>query len=244
MEFNKTAVVTGGSRGIGKAVCETLLEEGYQVVFLDVDDDKARSFLEERGGAGLSFRHCDVGDPEEISDVCGEILREFGTVSVLVNNAGIQTHSLFTDMSPEVWQSLMNIDLNSLFYVSKCFVPAMIAQKYGRIINMSSVSALRGSLGHVHYNTAKSGVLGFTRGLSCEIARYGITVNAVCPGMVKTDIIKSYMTQKQDQWLSEMHAERLGDPEDIAGAVKFLAAKESGWVTGQALHVNGGILTP
>ena len=165
-------------------------------------------------------------------------------MSVLVNNAGIQTHCSFLDMTPEIWNQTMNIDLNSLFYVSRAFLPAMIEQGYGRIINMSSMSALRGSNRHVHYNTAKAGVLGFTRGLSYEAAQFGVTVNAICPGTVDTEIIHEYIEEKREQWLSQMHVKRLGLPEDIANAAAFLASEDSGWITGQAIHVNGGILTP
>lgn len=244
MGFNKVAVVTGGSKGIGKAICEMILEEGYQVVFIDNNESMASAFLEEKKSPNLNYRYCDISQFESINKVCEEILEKWGTVSVLINNAGIQTHSLFTDMTAETWKYLMDVDLNSLFYISKCFLPAMLQQNYGRIINMSSVSAFRGSNRHVHYNTAKAGILGFTRGLSYEAARYGVTVNAICPGVVETDIIKDYVEEKKEQWLSAMHIKRLGKPEDIANIVRFLISERSEWITGQTFHINGGLLTP
>lgn len=240
MEFNKLALVTGGSRGI----CQRFLDDGYQVAFFAKDEGRARAFMKEREGEALFFYRCDVSSPREIEDAAKAVLTDHGTVSVLVNNAGIQTHCSFLDMTPEIWNQTMNIDLNSLFYVSRAFLPAMIEQGYGRIINMSSMSALRGSNRHVHYNTAKAGVLGFTRGLSYEAAQFGVTVNAICPGTVDTEIIHEYIEEKREQWLSQMHVKRLGLPEDIANAAAFLASEDSGWITGQAIHVNGGILTP
>ena len=244
MEFNKLALVTGGSRGIGRAICQRFLDDGYQVAFFAKDEGRARAFMKEREGEALFFYRCDVSSPREIEDAAKAVLTDHGTVSVLVNNAGIQTHCSFLDMTPEIWNQTMNIDLNSLFYVSRAFLPAMIEQGYGRIINMSSMSALRGSNRHVHYNTAKAGVLGFTRGLSYEAAQFGVTVNAICPGTVDTEIIHEYIEEKREQWLSQMHVKRLGLPEDIANAAAFLASEDSGWITGQAIHVNGGIMTP
>lgn len=244
MEYKKTAVVTGGNQGIGKGICQMLLKEGYEVHFLARNDQRTEEFLKEENNPLLNGHHCDVSVPEEINSVCEKILKETGTVSVLVNNAGIQTHALFTDMTAETWNQLININLNSLFYVSKCFVPAMIEQGFGRIVNMSSMSAVRGSGRHVHYCTAKAGIQGFTRALSYEIARYGVTVNAICPGTVETEILGDYIEAKRDEWLSQMHVKRLGKPEDIANTIRFLINEDSGWITGQSIHVNGGILTP
>ena len=239
----KIALVTGGNQGIGKGICERFLEDGYIVAFFATNDEKSEKFLNEHKER-LYYFHCDISSPEEIKEACGRVLKDLGTVSVLVNNAGIQTHYSFLDMTPEIWNQTINIDLNSLFYICREIVPPMIEQEYGRIINMSSMSALRGSNRHVHYNTAKSGVLGFTRGLSYEIARYGITVNAICPGTVETDILQDYINDKREEWLSQMHVKRLGKVEDISNVAAFLASEDSGWITGQAIHVNGGILTP
>ena len=244
MAFNRLAVVTGGSRGIGRAICEMLLAEGYETVFFDISEKNAEEFLREAADSRLHFRLCDVGDREAVERVCADVLREFGTVSVLVNNAGIQTHVPFLEMTAEVWQQTMNIDLNSMFYLSRALAPAMVGQGYGRIVNMSSMSALRGSKRHVHYNTAKAGVLGLTRGLSCELAASGVTVNAICPGVVDTEIVQDYIAAKTPEWLTQMHVKRLGETGDIANAARFLISPDSSWVTGQALHVNGGILTP
>ena len=241
--YNKVALVTGGSRGIGRSICEALLSDGWEVVFFARDERASRAFAGENGGS-LSFIRCDVSVPEEVERACGDALAAHGTVSALINNAGIQTHESFLEMSAESWDRTINTNLNSMFHMCKAIAPAMVEQGYGRIVNMSSMSAIRGSNRHVHYCAAKAGVLGFTRALSYELAHFGVTVNAVCPGVVETEIIREYADAKREEWLSQMHVKRLGVPEDIANAVRFLVSEDSGWISGQAIHVNGGILTP
>lgn len=240
----RLCVVTGGSRGIGRAICEMLLKEGHKVVFIATNDEKAAAFIEESGSDRLFYYHCDVAQPQEIESCCRKIKERFGTVSVLVNNAGIQTHVPFLEMSPECWMQTMDINLNSAFYFCKAFAPGMVEQNWGRIVNIASMSARRGSNKHVHYCASKAGLVGMTRALSLEIAQHGVTVNAVCPGIVDTDIVQETLAVKREIWLKEMHVKRLGQPEDIANAVKYLVSEEASWVSGQALDVNGGILTP
>ena len=238
------ALVTGGARGIGRAICQALLNTGRSVIFFDVDDVGAEDFLCAAGGAALRYVHCDVSDTAAVKASCAEVGAEFGTVSVLVNNAGIQNHCLFADMTEEIWDETLSINLKSAFRVCKCLTPGMTAQGYGRIINIASMSARRGSRRHVHYCAAKAGLLGFTRALSLEVAGYGVTVNAICPGIVETGMIRQTLEERREVWLGEMHVKRLGTPADIANAVCFLAGRAAGWITGQALDVNGGILTP
>lgn len=244
MEKNNVAIVTGGSKGIGRAISETLLSLGYTVVIIDINDEKAATFLQENKDSALHYIHCDVSDPAAIEMACTEAAKDYGTISVLVNNAGIQTHVPFVEMTPELWAQTMDINLNSAFYFCKAVVPGMIQQKWGRIINIASMSARRGSNRHVHYCASKAGLVGLTRALSIEIAQFGVTVNAVCPGIVDTDIVQQTLLQKRETWLKEMHVKRLGTPEDIANAVAFLVSEKSDWVSGQALDINGGILTP
>lgn len=237
-------VVTGGSRGIGRAICEMLLDVGHEVVFIDIDDKKSVQFINERNSDDLHYFHCDISQPKQILDCCNRILARFGTVSILVNNAGIQTHVPFLEMSPECWMQTMDININSAFYFCKAFAPGMVNQHWGRIINIASMSARRGSNKHVHYCASKAGLVGMTRALSMEIARYGVTVNAICPGIVDTDIVQETLSFKRETWLSEMHVKRLGQPSDIANAAKYLISDDAEWVSGQALDINGGILTP
>lgn len=241
---DRIAVVTGGAKGIGRACCIKLIDMGYIVIFFDINDTSANELLNNDKSGKLFYYHCDISSPEEINTVCNNVLENYGTVSVLVNNAGIQTHHLFVDMTPEIWKQTIDINLNSAFYVCKKFVPDMIKQGFGRIVNIASMSARRGSNYHTHYCASKAGLVGFTRALSIEIAKYGVTVNAVCPGIVETDIIQETLAKKREIWLNEMHIKRLGRPEDIANAVGFLVSDSSDWVTGQALDINGGILTP
>lgn len=244
MKNGKLAVVTGGVNGIGLACSEKLLEEGYDVAVLDIDERGAAKFLEKRKGSRICCWQCNVGNKAEVQDVCTDVMDSMGNVSVLVNCAGIQTHCLFGEMSDEIWDETININLNGVFYMCRQLVPQMISQGYGRVINIASMSARRGSRKHTHYCAAKAGVLGFTRALSVEAAPYGVTVNAICPGIVETDMIQETLREKKNIWLNEMHVKRLGTPWDIANAVGFLASPESGWISGQALDVNGGILTP
>jgi NAD(P)-dependent dehydrogenase (short-subunit alcohol dehydrogenase family) len=170
--------------------------------------------------------------------------RECGTATILVNNAGIQSHQPFLDMDARQWRELMSVNLDSLYNCTHPFLKKALAAGWGRVISISSMSARRGSRQHVHYCTAKAGVLGFTRALSLEIAQYGITVNAICPGIIETEMIEETMQKKRDEWLGEMHIKRFGRPEDIAGMAAFLVSDEAEWITGQAFDVNGGIVTP
>lgn len=242
--MSRLAVVTGGSRGIGRACCEKLLSLGYEVVFYDVDDASAERFLSEADNPELHYFPCDVSSFGRVQDVGRGVQERFGPASALVNNAGIQTHCLFEDMTEELWDQTMDTDLKSVFSVCRSFVPGMRAQGYGRIVNIASMSARRGSSRHTHYCAAKAGVVGFTRALSLEIADCGVTVNAICPGIVETEIIRETLAVRRETWLSEMHVKRLGQPEDIANAVEFLVRRESSWITGQAFDINGGIITP
>ncbi len=172
------------------------------------------------------------------------VLQQFGNITVLVNNAGIQTHCLLVDMTEEIWDQTIAVNLSSAFATCRCFVPGMIDEGFGRIVNIASMSARRGSRLHTHYCASKAGLVGFTRALSMEIARHGVTVNAICPGIVDTGMVQETLATKREIWLAEMHVKRLGLPEDIANALEFLVKDESSWVSGQALDINGGILTP
>jgi 3-oxoacyl-[acyl-carrier protein] reductase len=217
---------------------------GHTVVFFDVDDRAADAFTSSFEGTSLHYRHCDVSAFSSVRQASDAVLRQFGTVTILVNNAGIQTHCLLADMSEEVWQETLSVNLTSAFATCRCFVPSMIENGSGRIVNIASMSARRGSALHTHYCASKAGLLGLTRALSMEIARYGVTVNAICPGIVETAMVQETLAKKRDIWLEEMHVKRLGVPEDIANAVEFLVRDESSWISGQAFDVNGGILTP
>ena len=240
----RVAVVTGGARGIGRACCEKLLSLGYAVVFFDVDDSAADAFLGSAQTADLHYTHCDVATFSSVQRASDGVLRQFGDITVLVNNAGIQTHCLLVDMTEELWEQTMAVNLASAFATCRCFVPGMIKSGFGRIVNIASMSARRGSRLHTHYCASKAGLVGFTRALSMEIARDGVTVNAICPGIVDTEMVQETLAHKRDIWLGEMHVKRLGVPEDIANALEFLVREESSWISGQALDVNGGILTP
>ncbi len=240
----RLALVTGGARGIGKACAKRLLELNYRVVLFDINDEAARQFLDEEESRRLFYYRCDASDYADVKEKSVRVSARHGTVSVLVNNAGIQTHCPFLEMSEEIWDRTLEVNLKSVFNLCKCLAPGMVEQGFGRIINIASVSARRGSAKHTHYCASKAAVLGFTRALSMEIARCGVTVNAVCPGIIDTNMVQETLALKRDIWLEQMHVKRLGTPEDIANAVAFLVGDASDWITGQALDVNGGLLTP
>ncbi len=201
----RVAVVTGGARGIGRACCEKLLSLGYAVVFFDVDDSAADAFIRDSEGADLHYLHCDVASFRASSRPVKRSFSSSATSLVLVNDAGIQTHCLLVDMTEEIWQQTMAVNLTGAFATCRCFVPGMIDEGFGRIVNIASMSARRGSRLHTHYCASKAGLVGFTRALSMEIARYGVTVNAICPGIVDTGMVQETLATKRDIWLEEMH---------------------------------------
>ncbi|MDO4568452.1 MAG: SDR family NAD(P)-dependent oxidoreductase [Clostridia bacterium] len=236
-KMRKTAVVTGGSGGIGGAICEALLEDGYEVAAVDVAGAARES-------DGLYFYRCDVSSFSDTAKVCADVLERFGGVYALVNNAGIQTHCALVDMTEELWDRTLDVNLKGAFCMCRHLLPSMLREGAGRIVNIASMSARRGSNLHTHYCASKAGLLGFTRALSLEAACRGVTVNAICPGIVETDIVRETLAWKRETWLDEMHVKRLGKPEDIASAVMFLMSEASDWITGQAFDINGGIITP
>jgi 3-oxoacyl-[acyl-carrier protein] reductase len=244
MNAPKRAIVTGGCRGIGRAIAQRLVRDGVFVIVADVDDAAGAEMERAASNEELRYFHADVASCHDFQKVVEEVDRRFGAPSILVNNAGIQHDRLFVDMTENEWRELMNVDLDSLYNCTHPFLGKAMAAGWGRVVNISSMSARRGSSQHVHYCTAKAGVLGFTRALSLEIAAHGITVNAICPGIVDTEMVAKKMLGNRDAWLREMHVKRFGTPEDIANMAAFLISEEADWITGQAFDVNGGIITP
>ena len=242
--MNSTALVTGASRGIGAATARALARAGCRVALNYRQGREDALALERELGPQARAFQADISREEEVAAMLARIEAWQGPVDILVNNAGIQTHCRFDALTEELWDETLAINLKSAFCTCKCLVPGMVAQGYGRIVNIASMSARRGSRRHVHYCASKAGLLGFTRALSQEIAENGVTVNAVCPGIVESDMIRETLQEKREIWLKEMHVKRLGTPADIARAVSFLADRASGWITGQAFEINGGILTP
>ena len=239
----KCALVTGGSRGIGRAICLTMAGMGYYVLVNyksnTTEADKTLALIKQNGGTG-ELLSCDVSDKHQITEILGKWV-ESNTekyIEVLVNNAGIKDDSLLLYMQDEQWENVMKNNLDSFFYITRLVLNGMLLKKYGRIINIVSLSGLKGLPGQTNYSAAKAGVIGATKALAQEVARHGITVNAIAPGLIKTD-----MTEGMDE--NEMKklipARRFGLPEEVAHAVGFLASQQAGYITAEVLSINGGM---
>ncbi|MEC5146759.1 3-oxoacyl-ACP reductase FabG [Chitinophaga sp. 212800010-3] len=242
----KCALVTGGSRGIGKAVCIRMAEAGYHVLInYKGNETAAQETLEAvkaKGSTGelLPFN---VGDGEEVQRVLGGWLeqhKEEHQIEVLVNNAGIREDSLMFWMTDAQWGNVLNISLNGFYNVTKQVLNSMLLKRYGRIINMVSLSGIKGLPGQTNYSAAKAGVIGATKALAQEVAKRGVTVNAIAPGFIRTDMTAEL---NEKELAAQVPMNRFGTPEEVADAVAFLASKSAGYITGEVLNINGGLHT-
>lgn len=239
----KFALVTGGSRGIGRAVCIKMAEMGYHVLInYKSNEEEANNTLAlvKEKGTGGEIIQFDVSDKEAIKSKLGNWMEanEDKVIEVLVNNAGIREDGLMMWMKDEQWENVMKTNLDSFFYVTRLVVNSMLLKKYGRIINMVSLSGLKGLPGQTNYSAAKAGVIGATKALAQEIGRKGITVNAVAPGFIKTEMTEEL---NEAELKNLVPLKRFGLPEEVAHAVAFLASKEAAYITGEVISVNGGL---
>ncbi len=238
------ALVTGASRGIGKAIAEQLAAQGASVIGTATSDAGAatiHTWLSPVGGAGKCL---DVTDADSIAAVIKQINDEFGAISILVNNAGITRDNLLMMMKDAQWDDIITTNLSSIYRLSKACVRTMIKARKGRIINIASVVGLTGNAGQTNYAAAKAGMLGFTKSLAREIGSRNITVNAVAPGFIDTDMTRELATEQRAALVAQIPLARLGSPEDIAAAVVFLASPQAAYITGETLNVNGGMHMP
>jgi len=243
MNFNgQTALITGAGRGIGKTIAVKLAESGLDIAIADMNpvSDEVLREIEEFGTKCLAFQ-LDVTDVESVDTVVKKIIDETGGIHILVNNAGITKDNLFMRMKPEQWSQVIDVNLNGVFHVTKAVIRTMVKQHSGRIINISSVVGFSGNPGQVNYSSTKSGLIGFTKSLSREVGTRGITVNAVAPGFINTAMTQALNESQQQAILSQIPLGRMGEAEDIANAVAFLASEEASYITGTVLHVNGGM---
>ncbi len=240
---NEVALVTGASRGIGKAIADFLAAEGVTVIGTATSQagaDAITARFEAAGQKGAG-RVLNVSDASLIGDFDKEVSASFGTISILVNNAGITKDNLMMRMKDDEWDDVVSTNLSSIFHVSKACLRGMVKARKGRIINISSVVAASGNPGQVNYSAAKAGMIGFTKSLAREIGGRGITVNAIAPGFIRSDMTDALPEEQREQLKQQIALGRLGEPEEIAHAVMFLAGPGGAYVTGQTLHVNGGM---
>ena len=238
----KTALVTGGSRGIGRAICQELHKMGYYVLINYVSNQAAAEealVLIEGQGELLKF---DVGDPEAVKAAIGgwQEAHPGEYIEVLVNNAGIRKDNLLIWLEPQEWEKVLNTNLNGWYYTTKAVLEQMLLHKYGRIVNVASLSGIKGLPGQTNYSAAKGGMIAATKALAQEVARKKVTVNAVAPGFIQTDMVEGLdeATLKKD-----IPAARFGNPEEVAAVVGFLASEAASYVTGEVVSVNGGLYT-
>ncbi len=240
----KVAYVSGGMGGIGTAICKQLCQDGFKVIAgCSVDSPKKASWLAEMHDLGfhVSASEADVTCWESTESAFKKVKAEHGVVSVLVNNAGITRDTTFKRMTLEDWNAVINTNLNSLFNVTKQVIDGMVQQGFGRVINISSVNGQKGQFGQTNYSAAKAGLHGFTMALAQEVASKGVTVNTVSPGYIGTSMVRAIRPEVLEKIVSTIPVQRLGEPEEIASLVGWLASNSSGFTTGADFSSNGGL---
>ncbi|MCB1984828.1 MAG: 3-oxoacyl-ACP reductase FabG [Burkholderiales bacterium] len=240
---NKVALVTGASRGIGQAIAKKLGQHGAIVMGTATTQNGAEAigqYLHSAGIRGMGIV-LNVNDTDQINDAIGTIREKFGEIEILVNNAGITRDNLLVRMKDEEWDDIMETNLKSAFRLSRAVLRAMMKARYGRIINISSVVGSIGNIGQTNYAAAKAGIFGFSKSLAREVGSRNITVNCIAPGFIDTDMTRALSDEQQQSLIQHVPLGRLGQSEEVAAAVAFLASSDAGYITGTTLHVNGGM---
>jgi 3-oxoacyl-[acyl-carrier protein] reductase len=242
--IDRIAIVTGGAQGIGRAIAELLARRGAQVVVADINLEKAQATAQaitDSTGCRAIAVHVNVADSASAQTMVDRVMQEFGQIDILVNNAGTTRDNLIMRISDADWDLVLGVNLKGAFNCSKAAVRPMMKRRYGRIVNISSVSGLAGQAGQTNYSSSKAGLIGFTKALAKEVGSRAITVNAVAPGFVPTDLTNEILAKVQDEAIKMTPLGRLGAVEDIAYAVAFLVSDEASFITGQVLSVDGGL---
>jgi 3-oxoacyl-[acyl-carrier protein] reductase len=245
MDFTgKVSLVTGASQGIGEAIALDLAQAGAEVVLLDIQKDKLEEVAERirsSGGKAAAYE-VDVSRFESAADVVTTVIQKHEKIDHLINNAGITRDNLLMRMKEEEWDAVISVNLKGVFNLSKAVVRPMMSQRYGRIVNISSVVGMMGNAGQTNYSASKAGVVGFTKSMAREVASRGITVNAVAPGYIATAMTESLPEAVKEGFMNVIPLKRFGTVQDVAQAVTFLCSDNAGYITGQILQVNGGLL--
>jgi len=243
MSDRKVAIVTGGGQGIGRAIALDFAEAGIDVVIADINLEAAETAAAEAAAAGsvpLAFE-LNVADAGNVEAFVEKVSEKYGRIDYLINNAGITRDALMMRMADDAWQSVIDINLTGTYLCSKAVIRVMMKQRDGRIVNISSVVGAMGNAGQTNYAASKAGVVGFTKSLAREVAARGITVNAVAPGFIQTAMTEALPDKAREELVNLIPNGRLGTPEDVAAAVRFLVSEDASYITGQVLHVNGGM---
>jgi len=238
----QVALVTGGIRGIGLAICERLMNRGVRVAAgYSSNRDAARQFCDKYADHGVTIHQGNIGRNEDCERVIAEVLEQHGQLDILVNNAGVTVDKTMRKMTPEEWDKVIHINLSGAFYLSRAILQHMLDRGYGRIVNISSVIGSSGAFGQANYASAKSGLFGLTMSMALETASKGITVNSVTPGYISTDMTAGVPGNVMEKLVARIPVGRLGEANEVARVVEFLADPESGYITGQVYPVNGGL---
>lgn len=241
MDFvKKTVIITGSARGIGKIIAKKFAAMGANVVISDVELEQAQAAAGEIGGSAFGVK-ANVTEQEDIDNLFDKAKKEFGQIDIVVNNAGITRDTLMIRMSEKDWDMVLDINLKGSFLVTKTAAKYMMKQRYGRIVNISSVVGLTGNAGQANYSASKAGMIGLTKSAAKELGGRGITVNAIAPGFIATDMTDNLPEEAKEGFLGRVLIKRPGTPEDVASAVLFLASDEASYITGQVLAVDGGL---
>jgi 3-oxoacyl-[acyl-carrier protein] reductase len=240
----KVAIVTGAAQGIGRAIAETLARHGADVVVADLDPGRSHETVAAVGKLGRRALNLKVNVAEwnDVKSMTDQVLKDWGKIDILVNNAGITRDGLLVRMKEEDWNLVLQVNLNGTFHCTKAVLQPMTKQRYGRIVNIASIVGAMGNPGQANYAASKAAVIGFTKTIAREYASRMVTVNAVAPGFIDTAMTQGLPAEVKETLQKQIPLGRLGQPSDVAEAVRFLASDEAGYITGQVLHVNGGML--
>ena len=240
----KIVFVTGATRGIGAAIADLFANNGYQVVGTSRTKDGVKTITERLASApvpGIGI-DLDMQAHDSFDEKLKAVTQQFGSIDILINNAAMVADNLFMRMKPYQWQNVIDTNLNAAFYLMKACVRPMVKQRWGRIINLSSVVAMTGNLGQANYCAAKAGLMAMSKSVALEVARYGVTINCIAPGYIETDMTKAFTDNAKESILAAIPMGRIGQVDDIAASVYFFASESANYITGSVIHINGGML--
>lgn len=239
MKTNKVVFITGGDKGIGKSIVLRLAERYDHVIFTyntNIQDSKEIT----AGYNNIKCYQCDLSDTNKIKDISEKVLYEFGRVDILINNAGVENDATFLKMSEDQWTDIIRINLVSIYHFAHYFIPSMVINRWGRILNLTSIAGFTGAFGKSNYSAAKAGIVGFTKSLALEIGNKNITVNAISPGAICTDMLKRIPEKYRNKILENIPMQRFGNVEEVADLAEFLISDKASYINGQTIHINGG----